>query len=655
MTIKDIAKAANVSPATVSRIINHKDGNISQETRERVLRVIEEHGYVPYAKIRERILFQSRSIGLLIPTLNSAFYMRFASEVQQLAQEHGYSLVLALSSGSTDANISTLDNFSRNRTDGVIICSGSEQELSRLKQLHDQGVAVVALDHLAKPCTLPQLYRDSAEIARSCTQVLLDSNCSRIGLVLRSDCTQALRDTVFSGFSAALTAGNQPIRQNFVTLLDDGFVENFRAMCDLGLDGIVCQDADLARAVYTAAGDRMRIPEDLSVISMEDAPDTDSRSPALTCASTDVARMARMTFECLLSQLSHAPLPFSSQQVVCPIVRRGSIRQRKNAKPRILVAGYINTDVLLRAPGLPRMGRTQVAAHMADYVGGKGANQAYGIGKLGGNVYLLGLLGSDRQGRFAHDHLLRAGVNLDGVGFLPEKPTGTAYISIYPNGKSSVLIDPGANTSVDPPFIRQHEELLRQADFCLSQTDISIDSVVELRRLCRRHQVPMVLSSSYRVPLPNDILDGLYILLIKDEDQKILYPRFSSREACADYLLSAGVENVIFTAGISGCFLANAELRRTYPGYDYPSIDETGTGDVFTGCMVTLLSEGVPLPDAVGAAAWAAAYSTTKLGVQCGFPDRSLLEDVRSGRVQLRFPESDRKQRSLLPSPSAIL
>ena len=105
MTIKDIARAANVSPATVSRIINHKDGNISEETRQRVLRVIEENDYIPYAKIRERILFQSRSIGLLIPTLNSAFYMRLASEVQQLAQEHGYSLVLALSSGSTDANI----------------------------------------------------------------------------------------------------------------------------------------------------------------------------------------------------------------------------------------------------------------------------------------------------------------------------------------------------------------------------------------------------------------------------------------------------------------------------------------------------------------------------------------------------------------------
>ena len=126
----------------------------------------------------------------------------------------------------------------------------------------------------------------------------------------------------------------------------------------------------------------------------------------------------------------------------------------------------------------------------------------------------------------------------------------------------------------------------------------------------------MVLSSSYRVPLPNDILKGLYILLIKDEDREILYPRFPGREACADYLLSAGVENVIFTAGISGCFLANAQLRRTYPGYDYPSIDETGTGDVFTGCMVTLLSEGVSLPEAVGAAAWAAASPSELL---CAF------------------------------------
>ena len=189
MTIKDIAKAANVSAATVSRIINHKDGNISQDTRERVLRVIEENGYVPYAKIRDRILSQSRSLGLMIPTFNSAFYVRFASEIQQQARENGYCLVLALSSGNGDADMAALDNFSRSQVDGVAVFSASDQELAALKDMHEHGAAVMVLEHFARPGNLAQLYRDSRQIAEECTRLLLDSNCAHIGLILRSDCT----------------------------------------------------------------------------------------------------------------------------------------------------------------------------------------------------------------------------------------------------------------------------------------------------------------------------------------------------------------------------------------------------------------------------------------------------------------------------------
>ena len=69
MTIRDIAKAAGVSAATVSRIINHKDENISEETRRRVLQIIEEHEYVPYAKVRDRLLQSNRTIGVILPSL----------------------------------------------------------------------------------------------------------------------------------------------------------------------------------------------------------------------------------------------------------------------------------------------------------------------------------------------------------------------------------------------------------------------------------------------------------------------------------------------------------------------------------------------------------------------------------------------------------
>ena len=142
---------------------------------------------------------------------------------------------------------------------------------------------------------------------------------------------------------------------------------------------------------------------------------------------------------------------------------------------------------------------------------------------------------------------------------------------------------------------------------------------------------------SYGVLLPEDLLCDLHILIMKDQERQKLYPQFRSQEACAQRLRSCGVKNVIFTSGVSGCFWAGSEGTRHFPNYDYPSIDETGTSDVLTGGLVTLLSENMALPEAVSAAAWAAAYSATKLGVQSGFPARSLLLDVAAGNLQIQF------------------
>lgn len=639
MTIKDIARAANVSPATVSRIINHKDDNISQETRERVLRIIDEMGYVPYAKIRDRILSQTNNVGLAIPTLNSAFYVGFASEIQKLAREHNYTLSLALTGVSPEYEASTLNDFARNRADGIIVFSGSIENSPILRELYEQGMGVVALDHFPKPAAFPQLCRDSAGIARECTQLLLDNNYVRIGLVLRPDCAQPLYDAIVSGYTGALTAAGLPVQKDFIVFQDDSFVENFRSMTDAGLTGLVCQDTDTARIVYGAAAtDGIQIPADLSIISMEDAPDAPTLSPPLTAASTDVAHMARLAFDCLLAQISRTPVPFSSEQMESPIQQRGSIRMRCDPKPQILVSGYINTDIILGTPELPQVGKTQVASHLADFVGGKGANQAYGISRLGGNVYLLGCLGSDRRGRFVHETLTRSGVKMDGVSFLPDQPTGTAYISLYPDGRSSVLINPGANTALDTAYVLRHKALLRNTAYCLVQTDIPIDTVLALRELCDEQGIPMVLSPAYVRELPAPLLRGLYMLIPSERDARILCPDITDPEAQAVHLLEQGVQNVIIMSGSSGCLWASRNGIRHYPAYDYPCMDGTGTNDVFIGCLVLLLSEGQPMDKAIAAASWAAAYSATRLGVQNGFPDRNLLNEVLSGRLELHFP-----------------
>ena len=639
MTIKDIAKAANVSVATVSRIINHKDGNISQETRERVQRIIDEVGYVPYAKIRDRILSQTNSIGLVIPTLESAFYVRFASQIQQLASASNYSLALSLSGGSPETEQAALQDFSRNHVDGIICFPTGSAGIDTLRELNEQGMAVVTLDHSARPVPFPQIYQDAEDITRCCTQLLLDSNARQIGLILREDSLPRQRELLISGYTAALTAAGLPVVQDFIISSGAHFLENFRIMSDAGLDSVVCQDTDLARMVYAAAAtDGLQIPDDLSVVSIEDTADAAALTPPLTAAAIDVAQAARAAFDCLLSQISHSPLPFTSLRLESPIRAGGSVRQRRNPKPKILVTGYINTDVLLGARELPQMGRTQVASHLADFEGGTGANQAYGISNLGGNVYLMGCLGSDRRGRRIYDRLNQAGVKMDGVSFIPGAPTGTAYISLYPNGKSSVLINPGANTSLDAAYIRRHQALLKDAGYCLVQTDIPIDAVLALRELCDQRGIPMVLSPAYVEQLPDRLLEGLYLLTPSERDARMLCPDLADIADLARWFVERGVQNVVISGGVSGSVWATREGIVRFPAYDYPSVDGTGTNDVFVGSLVTLLSEGHPLEKAIGAATWAAAYSTTKLGVQSGFPSPDLLHDVLSGHVRVQIP-----------------
>ena len=105
MTIRDIANAAGVSVATVSKVLNHRDQNISQETKERILQIIKDSGYVPYAKIRDRLLTGTNTIGLAVPSLDISYYASFASRVQALARQQGFVLSLSITGGSSEEEL----------------------------------------------------------------------------------------------------------------------------------------------------------------------------------------------------------------------------------------------------------------------------------------------------------------------------------------------------------------------------------------------------------------------------------------------------------------------------------------------------------------------------------------------------------------------
>lgn len=125
ITIKDIAKMADVSTATVSKIVNHKDQNISQATRQKVLDLIETHNYVPNRVASSMITKKTHSIGLIIPDITNPFFPEVARGVEDYANKEGYHVVLCNSDNDLDKEVSYIGMLQEKMVDGIIFTSSS--------------------------------------------------------------------------------------------------------------------------------------------------------------------------------------------------------------------------------------------------------------------------------------------------------------------------------------------------------------------------------------------------------------------------------------------------------------------------------------------------------------------------------------------------
>ena len=627
MTIRDIAAKAGVSPATVSRIMNHKDQNISDETRERVMRIIKEQDYVPYAKLRDRLLSNSHVIGLVIPTLTASFYAAFASSVQKYAQEKGYTILLSITEGDYKTETAVLNSFNGGKVEGILFFPCSKAGLLAIDSYREDGRSAVVLDCAAQSSVFPQIYRDRKRNARRCTQQLLE-HCGRVALLLRAESGELAAQQIRSGYETALVSRNLVFDPGLVISTRGDFEKSVDTLVEIGVDGFVCEDADLAGCLYAVMAKKcIRIPEDLSIVAMEDAPLAEELTPALSAWRTDPEAMAKAAVDALLWQCHQEKPDFTSRMEPSHFEQRQSITEQKTHSPRIAIVGSMNMDIVLQVPSLPHAGEIMMVPRMMAWPGGKGANQALSVSRLGGSAYMLGSLGNDHYGRQIYEKLSTTCVDMTGVSMTANLPTGTAYISVAKDGCSAILVHAGANNALNGEYVQRHSALLRSARYCLVQMEIPLDAVCQTVQLCREAEVSVILKPSPAQHLPDNLLDGLYLLVPNEEEAEAICPEGRNLREKAQRLLERGVQNVIITMGSSGCLWASTSGTRTFPAHPYPCVDSTGASDVFIGCLAVMLTEENSMEEAIAAASWAASYSVSHEGVQNSVPERRLLDE----------------------------
>ncbi len=298
---------------------------------------------------------------------------------------------------------------------------------------------------------------------------------------------------------------------------------------------------------------------------------------------------------------------------------------------RICVLGSFNIDIMSAVSRFPKTGETiTVDTFDLQVGGGKGANQAVALGRLGADVMMVGKLGDRFYGPEYLAVLENNGVSCEAVGMVPDAFPGAAFVAVDGNHDNILFIYPGTNALVDGGWIDQNWQAISACDVFLIQLEIPIETNIHLMKRLDRQKRMLILDPAPAKPLPLELLTGVDFLTPNEVELGMLtgmtvVNEEDFRTAC-QILLEKGARTVIAKAGKRGAYVADGSQFTLVPGFRVDAVDPTAAGDSFNAGFALALNEGQDVLASVRFGNAVAALSTTAFGAQSAMPDRNQVD-----------------------------
>lgn len=292
---------------------------------------------------------------------------------------------------------------------------------------------------------------------------------------------------------------------------------------------------------------------------------------------------------------------------------------------KVVVVGSLNMDLVARAPRLPRAGETLAGESFATVPGGKGANQAVAVARLGAPVAMIGNVGDDAYGQQLRQALLDEGIDCQGVAVCAGVSSGLALIVVDASSQNSIVIIPGGNGRLLPASVQAFDALLQDAEVIICQLEVPPQTVAHtLARGCALGKTVILNPAPCTGPLPQDWYGAIDYLIPNESEAQALtgvaVNDLVSAEVAARQLRSLGARNVIVTLGAQGALFAGARGVQHFPAPVVRPLDTTAAGDTFVGGFAAALARGVEEGEAIAFGQRAAALSVTRAGAQPSIP-----------------------------------
>ncbi|MCP8967477.1 catabolite control protein A [Ectobacillus ponti] len=273
VTIYDVAREANVSMATVSRVVNGNP-NVKPTTRKKVLEAIERLGYRPNAVARGLASKKTTTVGVIIPDISNIFYAELARGIEDIATMYKYNIILSNSDQNKEKEMHLLNTMLGKQVDGIVFM-GEHITEEHVDEFERSPVPIVLAASFDEQLATPSVNIDYEQAAYDAVKALADKGHTRIGFVTGPNAAAAVNYKKMQGYQRALQETGLSFDEAIVAEGDytyDSGMEAFEKMWE-GADrpsAVFVASDEMALGVIHAAQDRgFHIPNDLEIIGFD--------------------------------------------------------------------------------------------------------------------------------------------------------------------------------------------------------------------------------------------------------------------------------------------------------------------------------------------------------------------------------------------------
>lgn len=327
-TMKDIARLAQVSTSTVSHVVNGTRF-VSDEVREKVMRVVAELNYTPSAVARSLKVKVTQTIGLLVTATNNPFFAEVMAGVEQYCRQHQYNLIIATTGGDAKRLQQNLQTLMHKQVDGLLLMCGdsrfqAEEELTI-------SVPLVVMDWWFTELNADKILENSELGGYLATKTLIEAGHQNIGIITGNLKKSAAQNRL-KGYKKALAEANIPLNTDWVVESHFDFeggvvgMEKLLAASKRPSAVFCCSDTIAVGAYQVIHRQGLRIPQDISVIGYDDIELARYLSPPLSTVSQPKAELGKLAVEMLLKRLKEPEENYQTRTLNPSLVLRESIR-----------------------------------------------------------------------------------------------------------------------------------------------------------------------------------------------------------------------------------------------------------------------------------------------------------------------------------------